>query len=136
MGKSIKLTRISTLVDQVAYEVRSLHFSGFCSLQGWRPALNAYRYIDHYEICMDLAGVDVDMIDLQVESHRLTVQGHRPVPEPKNQSAGCQQILSMEIESGEFVRVVDLPTAIDARYAEARQENGLLRIHLPVRPPA
>jgi len=135
MGKSIKLTRISTLVDQVAYEMRSLHFSGYCSLQGWKPAMNAYRYDDYYEICMDLAGVDVDRIDLQVESYRLTIHGHRPVPEPENQSAGCQQILSMEIESGEFMRKVDFPTAIDTRYAEARQANGLLWIHLPMRAP-
>lgn len=95
--------------------------------------MNAYRYEEHYEICMDLAGVSHESIDLRVEPHRLTIRGTRHPPEQKQAEASCQQILALEIESGEFTRQIDFQVAVDPDGVDARQENGLLWIRLPLR---
>ena len=66
MARDIRLTKIVTRAGDVAYELSSLNFSGYHPKAEWRPDLNAYRYDDRIEICVDLAGVDKEAIQVEV----------------------------------------------------------------------
>ena len=81
-------------------------------------------------ICVDLAGIDKSLIDLQVEPRRVTVRGSRDAPEPIDQAV---QMLALEIDYGPFERQVELPAEVDVEQARAEQENGLLWICLPLK---
>ena len=96
----------------------------------WRPAINAFRCEAAVSICVDLAGIDKSLIDLQVEPRRVTVRGSRDAPEPIDQAV---QLLALEIDYGPFERQVELPAEVDVEQARAEQENGLLWIYLPLK---
>ena len=96
----------------------------------WRPAINAFRCETAVSICVDLAGIDKSVIDLQVEPRRVTVRGSRDAPEPIDQAV---QMLALEIDYGPFERQVELPAEVDVEQARAEQENGLLWIYLPLK---
>ncbi len=123
-------------LEQVVCHLTELHFSSFCPPGSWRPAINAYR-LDHcIQICVDLAGVAKESIDLQVEHNRLLLRGKRPPPEPAVSEQKTIRILTMEIDCGEFQRAIQLPIEVDQERITAEQRNGLLWIYLPLKPHA
>tara|TARA_R110002096_G_scaffold292704_7_gene487159 strand:- start:2883 stop:3266 length:384 start_codon:yes stop_codon:yes gene_type:complete len=118
--------------EDVARDLSSLHFSGFQSIQGWTPDINAYRYDDRIEVWVDLSGVEKSDIHVDVLLDRLRISGERKPPLPtRDTSSQCRRVLAMEIESGHFGREFELPDEIDRNRVTAKQENGLLWIILP-----
>ncbi len=109
------------------------NFTEFCPTEHWRPAMNVYRLADRIEVCVDLAGVDRERIDLRVEPGKLTIRGVRHAPEPPRNGEQSLHILGMEINHGPFCRTLSLPRMVDAGRVTAEQRNGLLWIHLPLR---
>jgi HSP20 family protein len=99
----------------------------------WQPSLNAYRCENSIEVCFDLAGVDKERIDIQIEPGRLVVRGVRAAPEPASCDPQPQQILAMEIDHGPFLRELRLPAEVLRDEVTAEYRNGLLWIHLPLR---
>ena len=80
---------------------------------------------------VDLAGVDLDAVSLEVRGRALVITGERPVRETEGRV--YQQV---EIPSGPFRRVVELSVDVDAERAQATYEDGILRIELPSALPA
>ena len=99
---------------------------------GWRPALNAFRCYDHFTVCVELAGVDRNEIDLQAERRRLVIRGRRALPEPTCDDPPALQVYALEIDHGVFERVLDLTVDIDPARVTAEHRNGLLWIKLPL----
>ena len=139
MPPSIRLTRIFSMAEDLAAQLQGLHFANAQAQQAlWRPALNMYAHADRLEVCMDLAGVRKQDIQVEVEPRRLTLRGRRTLPQcpPGAEAAAaadsCCRILMMEIPDGEFERVLDLPAAVNTEKVTARQDNGWLWVSLPV----
>ncbi|MCB1230339.1 MAG: Hsp20/alpha crystallin family protein [Verrucomicrobiae bacterium] len=114
----------------VAFQLSNLHFSDFYPTAGWRPDINAFRYDDRFEICVDLAGVEKDAIVVEVLTDRIRISGERH--QPGLECENCRQVIALEIESGHFAREVTLPAEVEPEQVTARQENGLLWIVLPL----
>lgn len=133
MTRKVRLSRMIGKTEDVARDLSSLHFSGFQSIQGWTPDINAYRYDDRIEIWVDLSGVEKSDIHVDVLPDRVRISGQRKPPLPtRDNSSQCRQVLTMEIESGRFGREINLPVDIDRNRVTAKQENGLLWIILPL----
>jgi len=132
MPKKIRLTRMISRAGDVAFQLRNLHFSDFYPTAGWHPDINAFRYDDRLEICVDLAGVEKDAIVIDVLADRVRLSGER-APQPPPECRDCRQVITLEIESGRFAREISLPTEVEPDGVSARQENGLLWIILPLR---
>lgn len=93
----------------------------------WMP-MDAYRKDDHAEIRFDLPGVQPDSIDLTVEQNVLTVKAERSwTPEEGT------EVLARERTQGTFSRQVMLGEALDTDHVDARYEDGVLRVIVPVR---
>ena len=82
-------------------------------------------------IKVDLAGVELADVSIEVSGRRLAILGGRPVQETEGRV--YQQV---EIPSGPFRRIVELQVEVDADRAKATYEDGVLRIELPLRDPA
>ncbi len=128
---SIRLRRLQGQLGDVVYQMTKVQFSRFSAPETWQPALNAYRCEHCVVICVDLAGVDRDQIQLEVTPTRLSLRGQRRPPEPEPHKP--VQILAMEIDYGRFERVVTLPSDTQPDKVTAEQRNGLLWIYLPLR---
>jgi HSP20 family protein len=108
-------------------------FFGFSPRETWTPSVNLYETRDCYVVCVDLAGVVKEKIDLSLVQHRLTLRGTRAVPEPEAPCHDPQRprVHLMEIDHGPFCRQVDLPENILHEKIAATYRDGLLWITLP-----
>jgi HSP20 family protein len=77
---------------------------------------------------VELPGVDLDAINLEVRGRALIISGERPVRDTEGRT--YQQV---ELPSGPFRRIVELSADVDADQAQASYEDGILRVELPVR---
>jgi HSP20 family protein len=92
----------------------------------WMP-MDAVRKGDHVEVHFDLPGVRPDSIDLTVERNVLTVKAERQWwPEEG------AEVLARERTQGTFSRQVLLGDALDADHVEARYDQGVLTVTVPV----
>ena len=133
MSRKVRLTRMIGKTEDIARDFSRLHFSGFQAIQGWTPDINTYRYDDRIEIWVDLSGVEKADIHVDVLPDQIRISGQRKHPLPtRDPSSQCRQVLTMEIESGQFGREIKLPVDIDRNRVTAKQENGLLWIILPL----
>lgn len=99
---------------------------------GFSPNVDVYYCDDPRRavVKVDLAGVELTEIGIEVSGRRLTIVGERPVQETEGRV--YQQI---EIPSGPFRRVIELQIEVDADKANAGYQDGVLRIDLPLRDP-
>jgi HSP20 family protein len=76
---------------------------------------------------VELAGVNIDTVSLEVAGRDLVITGERPVAETEGRV--YQQV---EIEAGPFRRVVELGADVVAERARASYDDGILRVELPL----
>jgi HSP20 family protein len=93
----------------------------------WRPATDVYESAEALTIAVDLAGIDLDDLDVLLLDDALIVQGsrHLRVAPP----AGVYH--HAEIRYGPFRLEVRLPHTVDASGIDARYERGMLLVTLP-----
>jgi HSP20 family protein len=111
-------------------ELLKQNFFRASARDAWQPALNLYEAPDCYVVCVELAGMDRDKIDVQVGNGALYIRGDRPKP----QVAGSPDDLSvhvMEIDSGPFKRKVPVPDDVDQAGIQANYRNGYLWVVMP-----
>jgi HSP20 family protein len=83
--------------------------------------LDAYRVDGTFFVDIDLPGVDTASIDVTVGGEVLTVRAERRSPEPEN------------LRVGPLTRQVLLSEKLDTDRLEARHDNGVLTLSIPVR---
>jgi len=101
--------------------------------RGFTPNVDVYYCGDPQRavVKVDLAGVRLDEVGIEVGSRQLAVVGERQVQETEGRV--YQQV---EIPSGPFRRVVELQVDVDPERATANYEDGVLKIELPLRDPS
>ncbi len=111
-------------------------YSNFCPSETWTPNVNLYEVDDAYLVCVDLAGVDKEKIELEVVEQQLKLKGVREVP--AHSEAGGPDLHSrrlrvhlMEIDHGPFHREVELPEDVVKDGIVANYRNGMLWVELP-----
>jgi HSP20 family protein len=99
---------------------------------GFSPNVDVYYCGDPQRavVKVDLAGVELSQVGIEVSGRHLAIVGERHVQETEGRV--YQQI---EIPSGNFRRVVEFQVEVDAERATATYEEGILRIELPLRDP-
>ena len=113
-------------------------YFGFAPSETWTPNVNLYENDEAYVVCVDLAGVEKDKIDVVVHDGRLRLRGTRPVPQcPESHDAAGQvqrvRVHVMEIDHGAFSREVELPRDVNKQQISAVYRDGMLWIELPKR---
>jgi HSP20 family protein len=101
---------------------------------GFSPNVDVYYCGDPQQravVKVDLAGVELADVSIEVSGRRLAIVGGRPVQETEGRV--YQQV---EIPSGPFRRIVELQVDVEAERATAKYEDGILRIDLPLRDPS
>src|SRR5438445_13730952 len=109
--RSMRLRQLHGQLGDVVYQLTKVQF--FSPSETWKPAINAYRCGECMTICVDLAGVNKETIDLEVEPRRLLISGNRQAPEPSDHEGKAVQVLTMEIDHGPFQREIEFPVAVE-----------------------
>ncbi len=96
---------------------------------GFSPAVDVAYTADPPRaiVTAELAGVDPDSLDLEIQGRNLVLTGRRGPPAVEGDV--YQQV---EIERGYFRRVIELGAEVLADRARASYEDGMLRVELPL----
>jgi HSP20 family protein len=102
----------------------------------WQPRVNLYETLHCYFVCVELAGVESQKIDVHLEQGRLMLGGTREKPSLPECPVGqgdCGEIgvHLMEIDSGQFERKITIPSNVDVDRVDATCKDGYLWITLP-----
>lgn len=121
------------LTDQIKHIGEAVHrashgrFFRFSPPDAWQPATNLYETEDRYVVCMDLAGVSREEIDVEVRKELLVIRGQRESPRPQSKS----RVHLMEIDHGNFRRTINIPSVVEVDNIKARYVDGYLWVELP-----
>jgi HSP20 family protein len=129
----VNFTRMRREMDQMMGDAwgRAAYVTRRAS--GFSPNVDVYYCGEPQRavVKVDLAGIDLDAVGIEVSGRQLAITGERPVQETEGRV--YQQV---EIPSGSFRRVVELQVDVDPDGAKATYEDGVLQIDLPLRDPA
>lgn len=100
--------------------------------RAWSPALDVHQEGDTMVICAEVAGIDPDQIEIQVEDDVLTLSGSRE----DHSEVEDGQWIRRERHSGQFRRSVSLPPGVDPERIQASARNGMIEIRVPRPTPA
>lgn len=93
--------------------------------QTWTPPVEAWESENELFISMDMPGITIQDIDLQIEGDQLIIKGERKAPEEKKSYRRREKIY------GPFYRAFSLTTPFDRERVSASYKNGMLEIVLP-----
>jgi len=92
----------------------------------WRPPTDIFETDERFIIKVEIAGMREEDIEVAMENNLLVISGTRSdVPE---QRAYYHQ---MEIQSGKFEIMAEIPVSVDVEKAGAVYKDGFLTITLP-----
>jgi HSP20 family protein len=94
---------------------------------GFTPAVDVYLEEDRAVVHVELAGVDAGDLALEITGRELIVAGVRHAE--RSDHRNYQQL---EIERGQFRRVVALGVDVDPDSATATYTDGILTVELPI----
>ena len=93
---------------------------------GWLPLADVYETADSFLIEVEVAGLDKDDIEIQVQGDELTVRGQRQM-----KGARPERFYRMERHYGPFSRTFSLSEEVDGDRVSAQFKDGLLRLEAP-----
>ncbi len=100
--------------------------------RGFSPRVDVYYCGEPPKaiVRVDLAGIALKDVNLEVSGRELVISGERAIQETEGRV--YQQV---EIDSGPFRRVVELGADVEAEEATASYQDGILRVELPLAEP-
>lgn len=121
---------LANMMGQMMDQMGNRDFYQFSSRESWEPAINVYETQTRYVLCMDLAGMKREEIDVRTIGGRLVVRGSRSDP-ALDEPEGAVSIHVMEISSGTFSREMSLPADVHEEGIQAGYRDGYLWVTMP-----
>ena len=130
MASSDEFSGLVRQMNNLVENAMGRQFYGFSPTDAWRPAVNLYETETGFLICVDLAGMDENDIEVSLEKSTITIRGRRISPMPPDGSRAVAVHL-MEIDHGTFARTVEVPANVESEGIAANYHVGMLWITLP-----
>ena len=105
---------------------RSSRFAGTDSL--WAPQVEVGQRGDRLVVRADLPGIDKDDVHVEVDNDVLTISGERRSEQQDDRDG----IFRSERTYGSFYRAIPLPDGVNADQCDAKFNDGVLEISLPL----
>jgi len=94
----------------------------------WAPAVEVSQREGNYMIRAELPGVKPEDVKIEIEYDALVLQGERKVQREEDKGG----VHRTEIRYGRFHRIIPLPEGANADQAQAKFDNGVLEVTVPV----
>ncbi|MFL5309371.1 MAG: Hsp20/alpha crystallin family protein [Myxococcales bacterium] len=94
----------------------------------WSPAVDMFERDGQLVVRADLPGLSPDDVRVEVTEGSLVIEGERR-SEMEVEEEGSYR---SERTYGRFSRAIDLPAGVDPEGAQARFENGVLEVSIPL----
>lgn len=125
------MKELEEMQQQTGRMLRNMSLGRMMSFESgqWQPPVDVYESDAEFIIYCDLAGADKESISVVVDETHLRLTGTRQLP--KHEAIAC--VHQLEIELGQFSRLITLPGYIDTENVASVYTNGILKITLPKR---
>ncbi len=90
--------------------------------------VNMYRQNNDLIVEATLPGIRPEDVDISVSGNTLTIRAERKEAKERKE----EDYYYHEVEAARFFRQLTLPSDVQADKAEAKYENGMLRLRLPM----
>ena len=120
------MRRMTEEMDRVIQEFGLERDAG--SRTGWSPAIEVSERDGKYSVRAELPGLSPNDVKVEVANDALVIQGERKV-EHEEKDGGVERT---ERQYGLFYRSIPLPEGADVEHANARFQNGMLEVTVPV----
>lgn len=97
--------------------------------------IDMFERQDELMVMAAVAGARPEDVDISITNDTLTIRATIHTEMEKEEASSWNWYLQ-ELQSGQFTRTLSLPFPVSADQAEARFENGILRLRLPKSPAA
>ena len=128
--EQIRFSPHSASSDKIIIQISTTEEKWVNRVHIWQPPTDLYETEKAYIVRVEIAGMETAEFLVSLESRTLIVQGVREVP------GKGQAYYQMEIPSGDFISVVELPGAVDHNAIQAKYIDGFLKIELPKAKPS
>jgi len=98
--------------------------------RSWSPQMDIYEGPEDIIVIAEVAGVDKDSLDVEINNRAVRISGMRP--EPPRVAETTYRLA--EIQYGRFERILYLPEPIDTGKVSSTYANGFLMIRLTKTP--
>jgi HSP20 family protein len=95
--------------------------------ESWLPAVDVFDTKDAVVLKAELAGMDPDEIQIEVEDNVLTIKGERKFEETVDE----ERYYRVERRFGSFQRNLALPQGVKPEDIQAGYEDGILTVSVP-----
>ena len=96
------------------------------------PATDVVVTHDDVRVVMDVPGLKVEDLTIELQNDVLTVRGERPFPTvPEDEQSEGRVWQRLERGFGKFERVLSVPHGLDADQITASMADGVLTLHIP-----
>ena len=96
----------------------------------WAPEVELREEGNQLKVCVDLPGISKDNIKVDVREGAVIIEGERR--EEHTEGGDGQGFRRSERRYGSFFRTIPLPEGAEADKAEARMQDGVLEITVPI----
>lgn len=125
--------KLASNMGEMIETIHQASYVGFDPSKTWKPPVNIYEKPTCLIVCVELAGMRREEIDVQIAPGQLTIRGSRPYPEWAREKRPYR-LHKLEIHHGRFGCTIALPDSIDLDNTEAQYRNGYLWVRLPKQP--
>lgn len=119
-------TRWDPLQDLLALHERINRLAG-TDEAGWMPPVDLRELPDRYVVTAEVAGLEQDDVQIQIQDGKLMLRGERQ-PRGPQQSERFERV---ERGHGRFVRTFVLPQAVEVGAIAADLRDGVLTVTIP-----
>lgn len=112
--------RLSSLQDELNHLFDS-------SANSWVPALDVHEDKESYTVCVELPGLNLEDIQVQLQDDSLVISGERKGQEKQEGT----EIHRQERSYGKFSRALTFPTAVNGDKIKASYKAGVLTVTVP-----
>jgi HSP20 family protein len=123
-------TEMETIVDHVLNKNDAKGEDCECPTKpcnAYVPSIDINESETHFDLFMDLPGVKIEDVKIEMQDDRLMVSGTRQGIEASENS----KVHRKERTTGAFSRSIRLPKQLDTEKIEAQFDNGVLHVMLP-----
>jgi len=122
------IRRFTDELDRAFENLGIARGAGAGEIQMWTPHVEVFERDNNLLVRAELPGLDKDDVKVELTDDGLVIEGERRREHEERLEGGYRS----EIEYGRFYRMIPLPEGVNVDQAQARMNNGVLEVAIPM----
>jgi HSP20 family protein len=122
------MRRFTDELDRAFERLGIARGAGAGEIQMWTPLVEVFERDNNLVVRAELPGLEKDDVRVELTDDGLVIEGERRREHEERLESGYRS----EIEYGRFYRMIPLPEGVNVDQAQARMNNGVLEVAIPM----